>query len=132
LAGRAEDIINSSMNTPMSPRLLSLLSLIEAAFGDRMPAVGNTRLADYRNGIARMTFTGGAGEIVLQNYLLADGQLCMRVLLRPAGQSVPAEVIETAIYPKQGFFDWSAEADRIVHLWLDRAPSIEPAELASA
>ncbi|CAM2821160.1 hypothetical protein [Rariglobus hedericola] len=120
------------MNDSLSPRLLSLLSLIETALGDGVPSGAVIRSADYRSGVARMTFAGSAGGIVLQNYQLADGQLCVRVVMRHADSARSAETIETAIYPKSGPFDWSAEAKRIAQTWLDRAAQIDAPAMVSA
>lgn len=102
----------------MAPRLLSLLSSIEGALSDTAPISAVTRSADYRKGIARMTFADGSGSIVLQNFLLADGQLCVRVDLRRTGAIVPAE---TSIYPQTGV-DWSSATTRIAEKWFDLAP----------
>lgn len=115
--------------TPKSPRLLSLLSLIEAA----LPASARTgliaRSVDYRNGIARMTFVDGSGGIVVQNFLLADGQLCMRVELHCTGV---AESEALFIYPQGHAFDWMSEASRVALAWSALLPSGEPSVRAVA
>lgn len=114
----------------MPPRLLSLLSLIEAALAGRGRPPAVTRSADYRKGIARMTFADGSGSIVLQNFHLADGQLCMRVDLRRTGAT---EAAETAIYPQASAFDWAEAAARIARAWSMAAPAeAERAETISA
>ena len=103
------------------PRLLSLLSLIEAALSSaqgRPAAV--TRSADYRMGVARMTVGDGSGSILLQNFLLADGQLCMRINLRRTGA---AQAGEEAIYPQVATFDWEEAAARIARAWCVLAPA---------
>jgi hypothetical protein len=99
-----------TLPAPQSPRLLSLLSLIEAALSE---GTAVARAADYRKGLARMSFADG-GSVAVQNFSMADGQLCLRLELRPAG-AVKAR--ETAIYPRPGTFDWSAEAERIAREW---------------
>lgn len=97
----------------MSPRLLSLLSLIEQALiaHESLPAAP-TRLADYRRGLARLSFADG-GVIALQNFLLADGQLCVRVDLSRAPGAAPASV---TIYPRE-LSDWAAGAERVAAEW---------------
>lgn len=104
----------------MSPRLLSLLSMIEVALDGRIPAGSVTRSADYRKGVARMSFGGGSGGIVLQNFLMADSQLCVRVELRGEGAAAP---VETAIYPQTAGFDWSEAVQRIAQRWLALVPA---------
>jgi hypothetical protein len=96
-----------------------LLSLIEAALFERAQAGAVLRSADYRKGIARMTFSDGSGSIVLQNFSLADGQLCIRVDLRRAGVSEPGA---EAIYPQTAAFDWSEAAAKVARAWRTLAP----------
>jgi hypothetical protein len=91
-----------------------LLSLIEGALATLVPVGNVLRSANYRKGIARMRFDDGRGSIVLQNFSLADGQLCLRVELHRVGANVPGE---TAIYPQGARFDWEAEAARIAREW---------------
>lgn len=97
----------------MSPRLLSLLSLIEKALvaHECLPAAP-ARLADYRRGLARLSFPDG-GVIALQNFLLADGQLCVRVDLARTPGAAPVTV---AIYPRE-LPDWAAGAERVAAEW---------------
>jgi hypothetical protein len=104
----------------MTPRLLSFLTMIEAALAESGQRIAASRSADYRKGIARMTFADGGGSIVLQNFPLADGQLCMRLELRRTGAILPTT---TSVYPHAAAFDWSAEAGRIAREWVALAPA---------
>lgn len=112
----------------MSPRFLSLLSLIEQALAahERLPA-SPTRLADYRRGVARLAFADG-GVIALQNFLLADGQLCVRVDLARAPGVAPLSV---AIYPRQPA-DWPAGAERVADEWSRLPAAADPAATEDA
>lgn len=105
----------------MPPRLLSLLASIEEALGDIAPVGRVSRSADYDKGIARMTFLDGGGGIVLRNFVLAEGQLCVRVELRRTGAAAP---VLTAIYP-QTARDWSAATVRIAEAWCDLASDLD-------
>lgn len=104
----------------MPPRLLSLLSSIEEALGDIAPVGRVMRSVDYGKGIARMTFADGSGSIVLRNFVLTEGQLCVRVELHRAGAAVPRS---TAIYP-QTPRDWLAATVRIAEAWSDLAADL--------
>jgi hypothetical protein len=106
----------------MPPRLLSLLSLIEKSLFDIGQSVGVTRVADYRKGIARMSFTKGRGTIVLHNFLLADGQLCVRVEMRRQGVEQP---FESAIYPQAKGFNWKLSASQLAEEWVAMDPAEE-------
>jgi hypothetical protein len=106
-----------------------MLSLIEAALPASARTGAITRSVDYRKGIARMTFMDGSGGIVLHNFLLADGQLCMRVALHRTGVAEPGE---TFIYPKGRDFDWMAEAGRVALVWGALVPLGEPSARAVA
>jgi hypothetical protein len=118
-------------STAMPPRLLSLLSLIETALFEQGQTDGVSRAADYRRGIARMTFPQGRGSIVLHNFLLADGQLCIRIELRRTGVERAAE---SAIYPQAPGFDWKAAASRVAVEWMAMEPveTLPPVESAMA
>ncbi len=73
-----------------------------------------------------MTFADGSGSIVLQNFQLADGQLCLRVDMRRADA---AGTVETAIYPQDASYDWADAAARIARVWcaatMIGSPSVE-------
>ena len=103
----------------MSPRLLSLLSLIEAELSRGPGAVrASARSADYLRGVARLSLADTAGRpagcLVVQNFLLADGQLCVRArFLGVEGR----ELGEGAIYPTAERFDWDAAARRLAREW---------------
>lgn len=126
----AEDGVRVVTPYLMPPRLLSLLSLIETAVADHGRQAAVTRSADYRKGVARMTFADGSGSIVLQNFQLADGQLCLRVDLRRAGV---AEAEETAIYPQAISYDWADAAARIARTWCAMAAikAAQPATMSA-
>lgn len=110
----------------MSPRLLSLLSLIEAELSRGPGAVRAAgRSADYRRGVARLSFTDTAGRpaggLVVQNFLLADGQLCVRArFLGVEGR----ELGEGAIYPTTDRFDWDTAARRLAREWRAATTSV--------
>lgn len=117
-------------DTPaFSHRLLSLLSLIEESLFEGGASAGVSRSADYRKGIARMTFDDGRGGIVLHNFLLADGQLCVRVELRREGAAKPAE---TAIYPTAPGFEWKTAAARVAREWRAMETAAVAPEAATA
>lgn len=97
----------------MAPRLLSLLTLIEAALNELEQGGATSRLVNYRRGVARMTFVDGRGGVVVQNFALADGQLCVRVELHRGGVLAG----EAVFYPRQTAFDWADEAATIARRW---------------
>lgn len=69
-----------------------------------------------------MTFADGSGSIVLQNFLLADGELCVRVDLRRARTPGSGASV---IYPRTGAFDWTMAAARIARAWCVLAPATD-------
>lgn len=105
----------------MAPRLLTLLSLIETALvnqGSRAVVVAPTRSVSFHKGMARMSFSDGSGSILLQNFTLADGQICVRAILSWAGVT---ETGTHSIYPRDGF-DWLGAAEQISTAWLAKQP----------
>ncbi len=61
-----------------------------------------------------MTFTDGSGSILLQNFTLADGEICVRATLVWEGRTTEGS---HAIYPRENF-DWFTAADQIANVWL--------------
>jgi hypothetical protein len=103
----------------MMPRLLTLLSLIESALGAQAKPGAVARSVNYREGIAWMTFAEG-DRVVVQNFQLGDGQLCMRVNVSRAGADGGAELF---IYPQAVAFDWTEAAARVAREWMGLAPA---------
>lgn len=103
----------------MMPRLLSLLSLIEAALSAQAESAVVVRSANYRTGIARMAL-GEGGSVMVQNFQLADGQLCMRVGMSRSGTAGGAELF---IYPQAVAFDWEEAVARVAREWQGLAPA---------
>ncbi|MDX2186037.1 MAG: hypothetical protein SFV32_03820 [Opitutaceae bacterium] len=105
----------------MPPRLLSLLTLLEGALRDREAPAMNvtpTRLISFQRGIARVIFGDKSGEITVQSFCLADGQLCIKMQLRWNG--CPATVTH-ALYP-QGNFQWDEQVGRVADSWCEGPP----------
>jgi hypothetical protein len=61
-----------------------------------------------------MTFADGSGSILLQNFTLADGQICVRAEFSWKGST--ANVMHS-IYPRESF-DWLGAADQLATAWL--------------
>ena len=111
----------------MPPRLLSLLSSVEsslASHGCSAVSQPPQRSVNFQKGIARMVFSDGSGSLTLQNFTLADGQICVK-----------AEFLWThsnrmgsyAVYPTPEDFDWFGAAVKIGQGWMQGAK----ADLAS-
>ena len=111
----------------IAPRLLSLLTLIEECLvnqdADVIKTKGCQRLVNFHKGICRLTFAQNAGAIVLQSFVLADGQSCLKAVLSWQGSS---QVAYESVYP-QGKFDWLTAADRIASAWV-AGPPLTPAK----
>jgi hypothetical protein len=116
----------------MATRLLSFLSDIESALlkqsaADMGPAWTSVRIVNYHEGLARMTLIPPTdseepvlgGTIVLQNFLLADGSLCVKANLAWTGSKVSPVV---AVYSKPRL-DWNAEAAQIARTWRSGPPA---------
>jgi hypothetical protein len=106
----------------IAPRLLSLLTLIEECLvnqdADVIKKKGSQRLVNFHKGLCRLTFAENAGAIVLQSYVLADGQSCLKAVLSWQGSS---QITYESVYP-QGNFDWLTAADRIATAWVSGPP----------
>lgn len=103
----------------MPPRLLSFLSSIEQVLaGDACPSVQTRprRSVNYQKGIARMTFADGSGSITLQNFTLADGQICIKAEYLWAWPQ--PTVGSHAIYPSTDNFDWFGAAYKVAQGWM--------------
>lgn len=123
------NVLTLSHDVSLSPRLFSLLDLIERALIEAGLCSGTPlRSADFRKGVARMMFPGEGGGVLVQNFQMADGQLCARVRLSRPG----AVAWEGAIYPQARGFDWSDAASRIVQNWPDQAIVPENTEPVAA
>jgi hypothetical protein len=111
------------MSSP--PRLLSLLSLIESALNTlSCPAVNKPpqRMVNFQKGIARIAFGDGSGAITLQNFTLADGQICVKAAFSWANSDATGSC---SIYPNSDNFDWFGAAAKIAEGWMNGIP--EPA-----
>jgi len=107
----------SPASTGMSPRLLTLLVHIETALANHGSAAVATpcaRSVNFHKGLARMTFADGSGSILLQNFTLADGQICVRASFAWAGSTATGSL---SVYPRESF-DWLAAADQLASGWL--------------
>ncbi len=122
-------------------RLLSFLTDTEHALVAEAGMVGGgiwevTRMVNYNQGLARMTLTervdGGKpevkGNILLQNFTLADGSLCLKANLH---WKDTAESIVLSVYSKPRT-NWRAEAGMVASAWLsglsESAGSLDQAE----
>ncbi len=121
----------------MAPRLLSFLSQIQTALTEHGVAIASQpvqRSVSYHKGLARIVFNDG-GAISLQNFILADGQMCVKAALLWAGCMDP---VIHAIYPHGDAHDWRASAESIAMAWAAgpqsalpmpvRSPTTAPAE----
>lgn len=110
----------------MAPRLLTLLTQIENALssqGSRAVASAATRSVNFHKGLARMNFSDGSGSILLQNFTLADGQICVRAVFSWEGSATTAT---QSVYPRESF-DWLAAADQLATAWLAGQNAMSPA-----
>jgi hypothetical protein len=110
----------------MAPRLLTLLTQIENALvsqGVRAVASPATRSVNFHKGLARINFSDGSGSILLQNFTLADGQICVRAVFSWEGSATTAT---QSVYPRESF-DWLAAADQLAAAWIAGQNSISPA-----
>jgi hypothetical protein len=105
----------------MAPRLLTFLGMIETALvnqGARAVAAPPQRSISFHKGMARMNFTDGSGCIVLQNFTLADGQICVKALFLAENGTQNGT---HSIYPREGF-DWISAADQVAVAWVASRP----------
>lgn len=114
----------------MAPRLLTLLNQIETALANHGSPVVSTpplRTINFHKGLARMAFADGSGSILLQNFTLADGQICVRAVFSWEGST---ESSSHSIYPREQF-DWLTAADQIAAAWLAGQVPAKPSVPAS-
>ena len=125
----------------MPTRLLSFLSDIEQALlkesaASMGPVWTATRMVNYHQGLARMTLippplaeepAPHGGTILLQNFLLSDGSLCLKAVLGWDGSTQSALI---SVYSKP-HVDWRAEASQIASRWL-AGPAAETGVVAPA
>lgn len=114
----------------MTSRILWLLNLMENSLRDReCPAVEKTplRMVSFHRGIGRLSFVDGSGEVLVQSFTLADGQLCMKLQLRWAGSE---HVSTHSLYP-QGNFQWDEAVGVVADAWMEGPPAIAPIAMAS-
>jgi hypothetical protein len=108
----------------MAPRLLSLLSLIETSLAEHeSPSVARgrpSRTVNFHKGLARLTFNDSSGSILLQGFILADGQTCVKAVLEWAGAPKPGS---QSVYPTETF-NWAGAACRIAEAWMDGPPAL--------
>jgi hypothetical protein len=111
----------------MATRLLSFLTDIEHALlkesaANMGPTWDATRMVNYHHGLAQMTLTPpkdaeagvGAGTVLLQSFLLADGSVCLKAILGWEGNAQSRLI---SVYSKPQL-NWKAEAMRIASFWL--------------
>ncbi len=65
-----------------------------------------------------MTFADGSGSILLQNFTLADGQICVRAVYSWEGSSANSTL---SIYPRESF-DWLNAAYQLAGIWTAGPP----------
>jgi hypothetical protein len=70
-----------------------------------------------------MNFSDDSGSILLQNFTLADGQICVRAVFSWAGN---ASTATQSVYPRESF-DWLAAADQLATAWLAGQNAMAPA-----
>ncbi len=116
----------------MSTRLLSFLTDIEKALAKESaanmgPSWDGHRIVNYRTGLARLTLAPAAGSdatvvggsALIQSFNLADGSVCLKVVLGWTGSPV---TVSLAVYAKPQV-DWAREARQIAATWLAGPPS---------
>ena len=100
----------------MASRLLFLLSLIENVFvlnGSPAVQARTQRTVNFHKGLARIVFGDGSGSILIQSFVLADGQICIKAALGWAGSDATGT---HALYPSDDY-DWHAAAQKIAQQW---------------
>ncbi len=103
----------------MPPRLLSVLNAVEQALVlNDSPSIAQRpeRFVNYQKGVARMTFVDGSGSITLQNFTLADGEICLRAefVWAKSGQYVGS----LSVYPTAENFNWIQAAEKLADAWV--------------
>ena len=62
-----------------------------------------------------MVFSDGSGSITLQNFTLADGQLCVKAEF---GWAQTDAISSCAIYPTPENYDWLGASYKIAQAWM--------------
>jgi hypothetical protein len=85
-----------------------------------------SRIVNFHTGLARLTFKArmsGAleprGTVQLQQFRLADGQVCLKVHLSWPG----TEATKTLAIYSVPDLNWKAEGNRVAEGWLDGPPA---------
>jgi hypothetical protein len=109
----------------MPPRLLSFLSAVEHALVanaysgvDQRPE----RFVNYQKGIARMTFRDGSGSLTLQNFTLADGQICIKAEFSWSKSQLFGS---QSVFPTMEDFNWPLAASKVADGWLAGLPAVD-------
>lgn len=95
-----------------------MMSSVEAALATlECPSVLQraSRVVNFQKGIAKMTFADGSGWILLQNFTLADGEICIR---SEFGWPNTQETGNCSVFPKGDNFDWFGAAAKIAEAWM--------------
>ena len=116
----------------MATRLLSFLTDIEKALAKESaanmgPSWEGQRMVNYRTGLARLTLTPAPGSdasvaggtLLVQSFNLADGSVCLKLVLGWTGSDV---TVPLAVYAKPQV-DWNRESRQIAATWLAGPPS---------
>ena len=73
------------------------------------------RAVNFQKGIARMIFSDQSGSVAVQNFTLADGEICVRAQYIWAPSQSTASY---SIYPSGDNYDWEVAADKIADGWV--------------
>lgn len=77
-----------------------------------------------------MMFRDGSGSVTLQNFTLADGQICVKAEYHWAQ---PDAMGSMAVYPTPENYDWFGAAVKIAQGWMSGpASNATPVEVESA
>jgi hypothetical protein len=107
-------------------RLLSFLTAIENALQAESPALEggaweSNRMVNFHHGLARLTLTPRpgnampAGAIFLQEFILADGSLCLKASLNWKGR----DAFPTLAVYSTPQLNWKLEASRVASTWVE-------------
>jgi hypothetical protein len=72
------------------------------------------RAVNFQKSIARMIFSDDSGSLALQNFTLADGQICIRAQYTWAPSQATSSY---SIYPSGEDYDWAGAAVKIAEGW---------------
>lgn len=120
-------------------RLLSFLTEIENALHAESPALDGgawdtLRMVNFHHGLARLTLTPRSGNtlpsgaIFVQEFVLADGSLCLKASLNWKGrEAFPVMAVYST--PRS---NWKLEASRIAGHWLEGPQEIVTSSIQEA